>query len=383
MAGFLAYALAGATSGLGQGMIEEAKARREQVLEDLREQRLMAREDRAFDRQGQRDDRLYGQQTQRDERQREFTASESAKTRAGQGTLAQDAEGNNVRIGSDNIAAPILNADGTRFTSAKTSGLSAEENNLWKSILETNTVTTPNPMGSMFEPQKSVDREAVEAQLRRANPTLHRKIFGADAAPAPEAPAPAAGARAGAAISSEPIAVNSAADVANLADGQPVIYKGENYTWNAKKRGFDPVGGGANSEDAAPTPPRRQAAPTAEQPAREAQRPLTDVIRNSPAGSFLRENATGPLSGSRSDNADAPEERTQYGRETALNSQAVQRNQRDPQRDRLARQRNAVIEEIRRLEGLMRAGRIRQPEFNRAMARFEADLARLDQESAR
>jgi hypothetical protein len=54
-------------------MIEEAKARREQVLEDLREQRLMAREDRAFDRQGQRDDRLYGRQTQRDQANRSGT----------------------------------------------------------------------------------------------------------------------------------------------------------------------------------------------------------------------------------------------------------------------------------------------------------------------
>jgi hypothetical protein len=334
-------------------MIEEAKARREQVLEELKYQRQLARDeaDRGF-------------RSSEADKQRAFSAGESALTRDAAGfSLETGDDGIQYRVNRNDLSADPVMAGENPFKPARSSSGNAQSSRLMADIYKQEI-----EMGAT--PEEAAER-AREAAI---------SLYGSPAvAPAPGAPSGASTP----AISSEPIAVNSAADVANLADGQPVIYKGENYTWNAKKRGFDPVGGGANSEDAAPTPPRRQAAPTAEQPAREAQRPLTDVIRNSPAGSFLRENATGPLSGSRSDNADAPEERTQYGRETALNSQAVQRNQRDPQRDRLARQRNAVIEEIRRLEGLMRAGRIRQPEFNRAMARFEADLARLDQESAR
>ena len=67
--GFLAYALAGAATGAGQGMVAEARAKREAVMEELREQRLMAREDRQFGRQMQRDDTQWERQIQRDDRQ--------------------------------------------------------------------------------------------------------------------------------------------------------------------------------------------------------------------------------------------------------------------------------------------------------------------------
>ena len=81
--GFLAYALAGAATGAGQGLVNEARAKREMVMEELREQRLMAREDRQFGRQMQLAEQKNQWQTERDERQwsRQQEAATAAQER--------------------------------------------------------------------------------------------------------------------------------------------------------------------------------------------------------------------------------------------------------------------------------------------------------------
>jgi hypothetical protein len=76
MAGLLGYAAAGALSGYGKGIVDEAKARREEALRELEHSRLMQREqmDRDF-------------RSSENEKSRQFQASENEKTRTAQGDV--------------------------------------------------------------------------------------------------------------------------------------------------------------------------------------------------------------------------------------------------------------------------------------------------------
>jgi hypothetical protein len=107
MAGFLAYALAGAASGAGEGMIAEARAKREAAMEELRNSRLMEREDRQFDRQGQLLDRQQGFQRERDQADRDFKLTTG-------GDRVQTDQGLKIMRPDGTMADP-RNPDGTTF----------------------------------------------------------------------------------------------------------------------------------------------------------------------------------------------------------------------------------------------------------------------------
>jgi uncharacterized protein YidB (DUF937 family) len=104
MAGFLAYALAGAASGAGEGMIAEARAKREAAMEELRNSRLMEREDR---------DRSF--RSSEREASQGFTAGENERTRAFQretgGTLLDGPEDTLFRE-QGGVANPVTDAEG-------------------------------------------------------------------------------------------------------------------------------------------------------------------------------------------------------------------------------------------------------------------------------
>lgn len=70
MAGLLS-ALGGALEGVGQGMVESGRAKREAALEDLRHQRDLERDDRQYGRQVEREDLGYQREMARDEQKYE------------------------------------------------------------------------------------------------------------------------------------------------------------------------------------------------------------------------------------------------------------------------------------------------------------------------
>lgn len=114
--GLLGFALAGAATGAGQGMIAEARAKREAAMEDLRNQRLMAREDRQFDRQTQLQDRQFDRQDARDERQ--WSRQQERDAMSG-GDLIRLEDGTTaVRRGG--TVAPLTDSEGNPVNVAQT-----------------------------------------------------------------------------------------------------------------------------------------------------------------------------------------------------------------------------------------------------------------------
>jgi hypothetical protein len=359
MAGLLGYALAGGLAGYGNSLVEEAKAKREAAMEELRNSRLMEREDR---------DRSF--RTSEREASQGFSARENAANRAQQGiSTSIGADGTMYRVDARGGQASQVMAGDQPFKPAQASTGNAQRDRLMSDIYK-----EAVSMGETHE-------DAIEQARRAAD-----ELFGTPSRASP-ASAPA--------ISSEPIRLEQRPDPAKLIDGQSYqLPNGTLGTWSASEGGFAPIGRSATVEDAAgqsasvgpvapaPSRPAPRSASSEPTPPRNSDRPLTETIRSDPAATFLRDNAVGPLSGSRSDNADAPEEKTQYGRDTALASQAVQSNRRDPQRDRTDRQRAAVMDEMSKLDRLFEAGRISRAEYDRARARLRTDIARLDTENA-
>lgn len=106
MAGLLGYAAAGALSGLGQGMVEDGKAKREMALRMLEEQSRMnylRESDRlAGEREAARDERTAKRQEEQDQRRfdRE-TARDNARLERETGLLTQiiqDEQGNYIGV---------------------------------------------------------------------------------------------------------------------------------------------------------------------------------------------------------------------------------------------------------------------------------------------
>jgi hypothetical protein len=100
MAGFLAYALAGAATGAGEGMIAEARAKREAAMEELRNSRLMEREER---------DRSF--RSEEAEKSRGFTAGENQKNRDAQGNLITLEDGSSGILSGSTVR-PMMDQDG-------------------------------------------------------------------------------------------------------------------------------------------------------------------------------------------------------------------------------------------------------------------------------
>jgi hypothetical protein len=171
MAGLFGYLAAGAMQGVGSGMVENARALREQRMEELREQRLMAREDRAETRQTTRDQRQMDFQRERDDTQW------SRQQQTG-GQYTTDADGSMRRVFGDQVTTPKDETGNPINVGGRTAGLSSDENNQFKAIVQNNTEEVSTMPG--FPPTKKTDWDAVRRQLRSASPGVYRKVFGPD-----------------------------------------------------------------------------------------------------------------------------------------------------------------------------------------------------------
>jgi hypothetical protein len=250
MAGFLAYALAGAATGAGEGMIAEAKAKREEAMEELRNSRLMEREDRADTRQTARDERLFAQQTQRDQSNRSRTL---VQTGDGAGLLdSTTGDISRLKRDGEDYSGPVSTV-GTRdygeMPASVQRGVINDMENIWeKNGMDERAlkraIGAGRRNGFSNDMLENWAREVLEADgyddidgaLRRVG--LLDGGDGEDEAPAPDASAPSAGATGqqptGAGTTQNPFQATTQAHVnwfrENARPGQVIMHNGQRYT---------------------------------------------------------------------------------------------------------------------------------------------------------
>lgn len=268
------FLLAGAAEGMGRGMVEEARARREAVLEELRHSRAMALEDRRDAREDRRFERGLAAQREDREADRAFTLDRDERQHQRSletgGQIVTGSDGTLTRI-QGNQASPVVGADGQPFRSGGGAGLTAEENRLVERLQQQHS----NDITGAF------DREAFRTDLRRAAPSIYQKLYGA-----PEASAGGAAAVGGEAAgdpaprqttsrqdgSSRNRAIPMSAGM-SFEDGKFYVNaQGRVAQWSEADGGFVEAGGSAN--------PVERERERQEMSARDERRAATDQRRN-------------------------------------------------------------------------------------------------------
>ena len=336
--GFLAYALAGAATGAGTGMINEARAKRDAVMEELREQRLMAREDRQFGRQMQLQDRQFDRQDARDEAQHNRILERDA--------FKHSLDTTGGMLGEDGAMSPV--------------GVSSDQQRQIDLIMQR--YSDFDPMSGTYVVN---DWDGLRESLLQVDggPQYYRQLFG-------ELPRPASPSEL-ATPQPMPQDRNQLVDgqTYRLRDGTEAVYNGREGVFEAPEAGDEDhspqsQGSGSRSPSRTQSPAREQATPRSERAAEW-------DIRQSPAATALREAAQGPLTQRRSDRASRPEEMPQYGRDTVIGTTSAQAAP-DPL-EQMAREdaRREIAAERARLDRDMRDGRLNRVEYRRRMRELE------------
>ncbi len=147
MVGMFSYIAGGALEGVGNSMVEQARAKREAALEDLRHNRLMERE--GMERDYRTNERMASQA---------FTADQNRQTREASGDLVTLGDGSSgVRSGS--TVKPLKDASGKPVRAVGDKSESPADVKAAEWLIKTGVATTPEEAWNKVRAAKSNDNQ--------------------------------------------------------------------------------------------------------------------------------------------------------------------------------------------------------------------------------